>query len=65
MCWKTLELNQLWTHGDSREAWMNRRPETHPVTEQTPQVGSGKSSAHFTNRRAEAPEVNDSQRSHS
>ena len=27
-------------HGDSREAWMNRRrPETHPVTEQAPQVG--------------------------
>ena len=27
-------------HGDSREAWMNRRrPETHPMTEQTPQVG--------------------------
>lgn len=27
-------------HGDSREAWMNRRkPETHPLTEQAPQVG--------------------------
>ena len=27
-------------HGDSREAWMNRRkPETHPLTEQAPQIG--------------------------